>query len=522
MTYLAATAGALGAGLVLLSRSRAWLLGGFLLLAVAEAALLAGEDGVAALGGLVGSPAGVAGLAVGIAVVAALAATLARHPIAVTPLALVVAPLRPPIELGGGAFPVRLATSGELGRLWPLYLVLAAAVAALLWRVARGEPVRALPRVFALPAAAFLALVALSLLWARDPAAGADQLVFFWLPLTALLAVVAHSLVDDPRLARLLAAALLVPAAIYAAVGLVQAATGEIFFSSADLAAGNAYSSLFRVTSLFDDPSHYGRHLVLAIAVVLVALWLGRARLWPAVAVLALLGGGLWFSFSQSSMVALVAVALALALVAGDPRTRGFVGVAAAVAGAASLTLLAAQLAGGPDREVTSERSRLVEDTVAVLAGNPVVGVGVGGQPLASREEAGSSGPLRRNASHTTPLTVAAEVGLVGLAAYVALLVGAVRALAIARRRRPALGLGLAAVLLALFVHSLFYDGFFDNPITWGALGLVAAVASGTPARRGEGTVDRRPRAWAPAPAAPPQEAASRSKGGAEGALPRS
>ncbi|MBA3422324.1 MAG: hypothetical protein H0U12_10640, partial [Thermoleophilaceae bacterium] len=319
MTYLAAGAGALGPGLLLLSRSRATLLAGFLVLALAEAALLADGQFGEALASLAGSPSGLAALAIGLTLLAALAVLLVRYPIAVAPLALVAAPLRPPLELGaGGGLPLELATSGELGRLLPLYAVLAAAVLALAWRLLRGEPVRSLPRALAIPGTAFLGVVAVSILWARDPSAAADELVFFWLPFAALAAVVARAPVDDPRLARLLAAALVVPALIFAAVGLYQAAAGRVFFSSPDLAAGNAYGSLFRVTSLFDDPSHYGRHLVLAIVVVLVALWLGRTRLWPSVAVLLALGAGLWFSYSQSSMVALVATALAVALVAGD------------------------------------------------------------------------------------------------------------------------------------------------------------------------------------------------------------
>ncbi len=42
------------------------------------------------------------------------------------------------------------------------------------------------------------------------------------------------------------------------------------------------------------------------------------------------------------------------------------------------------------------------------------------------------------------------------------------------RRRAPALGLGLGAVLLALFAHSLAYSGFFEDPVTW----LTIAVAA--------------------------------------------
>jgi hypothetical protein len=41
-------------------------------------------------------------------------------------------------------------------------------------------------------------------------------------------------------------------------------------------------------------------------------------------------------------------------------------------------------------------------------------------------------------------------------------------------RRHQALGLSLAAVFLALFVHALAYSGFFEDPLTW----LVLAIAS--------------------------------------------
>jgi hypothetical protein len=478
MTYVAAGAGALAAGLLPFARSRASLLGGFVLLAAAAFALILDQRAGSMLASLLGSPAGLMALVLGLAAVLALAALLVRHPIALAPLALVVAPLRPPLEFGGAGLPVELATNGELGRLLPLYAVLAASALALLWRSLRGEPVRALPVALGGPAAAVLALASLSLVWAVDPVAARDQVAFFWLPFTALLAVVARGPVDA-RLGRLLALVVVVPAAAYAALGIIQAAVGRIFFFSPDLAAGNAYGSLFRVTSLFDDPSHYGRHLVLAIAVVLVALWLGRTRLGPSLALLALLGAGLWFSYSQSSAVALVAVALILAFMAGARRTRRLALAAGVTIAAVVALVLAVQVGGGAERSVTSERLRLAEDSAIVFTNHPVVGVGVGGQPLASRQEAGERGSLRRSASHTTPLTVAAELGLIGLVAYLALLAGAVSVLTQVRRRDPALGLGLTAALLVLFVHSLFYDGFFENPITWGVLAVAAAAGSG-------------------------------------------
>jgi hypothetical protein len=53
-----------------------------------------------------------------------------------------------------------------------------------------------------------------------------------------------------------------------------------------------------------------------------------------------------------------------------------------------------------------------------------------------------------------------------------------------------ALGIGLAAVLLALLVHSFLYAGLFEDPLTWGALGLTAAVLARD---RGQVAVDASP-----------------------------
>ena len=75
------------------------------------------------------------------------------------------------------------------------------------------------------------------------------------------------------------------------------------------------------------------------------------------------------------------------------------------------------------------------------------------------------------------PLTVASELGIVGLA-LVAWLLAVLARLALHRgARRPerlALGLGL----LAIFVHSLFYAAFFEDPLTWGLAALLVACAA--------------------------------------------
>jgi hypothetical protein len=184
---------------------------------------------------------------------------------------------------------------------------------------------------------------------------------------------------------------------------------------------------------------------------------------------------GLLFSYSQSSMAALLVVTLALALATGDRRVRGAVGLLALVAALAAGGYLASELVDGQTlNHITSDRTQRVEDTVRVIRHNPVVGVGIGGQPRASRRLLGSDQPTPNFVSHTTPLTVAAELGVIGLALYVWLLWGGLRLIAQVHRREDALGLALGASFLALFVHSLFYSGFLEDPITWVVLGVAA------------------------------------------------
>ena len=59
-----------------------------------------------------------------------------------------------------------------------------------------------------------------------------------------------------------------------------------------------------------------------------------------------------------------------------------------------------------------------------------------------------------------------------GFALYVWMLTAVCWALVLVTRTDRTLGIGLAAVLLVLFVHSLLYAGFFEDPLTWGVFGL--------------------------------------------------
>ena len=467
---IAALLGSLGVVLVILGRGRVAPLAGFALLGAAVGMLgwsLAGDE----VDLLLTRPAGIALLAAGAAAAVLIAVPLARYP-AVTPVALLaVAPFRIPVELG----------DEEAFLLLPLYLVLAASVLAFAVRVLREPAVVSVPRLLGLPLAAFAAFAAVSFLWTHDERQGAIALAFFVFPFVAGFGIVARSQVAA-WLPRALAFTLVGLGVLFAGIGLWQAQTKTIFFAR-DLEVANAYTTFFRVTSLFKDPSLYGRYLVVPIAVLLVAIWLRRGRPieWIVVAgVVAFLFAGLYFSYSQSSFVALFVVTFAVALVGAGRRLRIVLVTCAAAAALAAAGFAASVVDGQSAKEVTSGRSRLVEITLDAFRVNPVVGVGVGGQPLVSAEENGRR-TSRRSASHTTPLTVLAELGVVGFALYAWLLGAASWALVLVTRHRRLLGFGLAAVLSVLFVHSLLYAGFFEDPLTWGVLAVAAAVLSSVP-----------------------------------------
>jgi hypothetical protein len=463
-----AALGALGAPLLLLARARWALLSGL-------AAVLVAEVGLAyalvpdAPSLVVESPRYV-GLVLAMALGAAVvAAVLVRFPAAAPVLLLVAAPFRLTVELG--------RESASL--LLPLYFVLIGAAAAVAYRTLRRDSVQPIPLLIALPASAIVGLAAISLLWARDPRSGVIELLFFYLPFAALLAIVAGTPLARWT-GRALVAALLSLTALFAAVGIYEALTHTLFVGNEGVRFANAFSSYFRVTSLFKDPSVYARHLVLGMLVLLVLLWAERLRLLAGVGLMGLLAAGLYFSYSQTSFAALFVGVLAIGLIAGDAQTRRLLAVLATALAVAGGVVAVAALDGQSASRFTRDRLPLARITAPVYRDHPVIGVGVGSQPLVSGEN--SPGRRRKdNVSHTTPLTVAAELGTLGLLAYTAFVLGIGRALLLAWRRDRVLGLVLIACTTALTVHSLFYGSFFEDPFLWGVVGLCAAALAFAP-----------------------------------------
>ena len=130
--------------------------------------------------------------------------------------------------------------------------------------------------------------------------------------------------------------------------------------------------------------------------------------------------------------------------------------------------------------EITSGRANLVSQGVRIAFHHPVDGVGIGGfkKAYAERTDLKGSDP-KKAASHTTPVTVAAEEGIPGLLLLAWLVAASLAAtlLGLGRGFTSRVSLGAGLILVAIAVHSLFYNAFFEDPMTWAVFGLVGVVA---------------------------------------------
>jgi O-Antigen ligase len=452
----------------------------------------------------------------------ALAAIFRRWPI-VLPLAIVAAlPFRVPLHAGGDT----------ANLLVPLYLVIAGGVLASVAR-ARGAPpvggavggttpeealataggggspaatgpagraVLWLPRILA----AVVLLYAIQTLYSADLSKGLQDLCFFFVPFSIAYALLSD-VEWDRRLLTLALWVVAIEAVCFVIVGSVEYVSRSLFWND-QVIRSNDFHTYFRVNSVFWDPNVYGRYLALVIVVAMSALLWARERRDAVLltALVAVLWVGLVPTFSQSSFVALLAGLAVLAAVKWSLRWT-----LAAVTAAAVVGLLVVVLAGGSSKVSfsrinidTSGRANLVSGGVHLFAQRPVYGYGSGSFQRAYVEHVKRKRKAPVSVSHTEPVTIAAEQGVVGLALYAALIVTAL--LTMASRAGGAVGgptpeeasataggggspaatgsarAAVLAAFVALLVHTMAYAGFYEDPITWVLLAVGAGLASTT------------------------------------------
>ncbi|MGN6664418.1 MAG: O-antigen ligase family protein [Solirubrobacterales bacterium] len=430
-------------------------------------------------------------LAIAAIAVGALAYLFRRQQI-LLPLAVVFTlPFRVPLHAGGET----------ANLLVPLYLVIAGGVVAAFlrdWAPPRAGgadlgdhpdrgggtksatgPARRLPLVLA----AVVLLYAIQTWYSADFSKGLENVCFFLVPFTVAFALL-RDVRWDARLLRWVLIVLGVEAVAFVLIGGVEYASRSLFWND-QVIRSNEFHTYFRVNSVFWDPNVYGRYLALVTVVATAAMLWARTReaFWLLSGLILVLWLGLVPTFSQSSFLALLAGLAMLAAIRWSWRwTLGVVVVGAIGA------VLVVLLVGGSGK-ITSDRlnvdlsgrGNLVSGGVDLFGERPIQGYGSGSFQAAYREHRKNK-DLPVTASHTEPVTVAAEQGLIGLAAYIALIVVALwtlgRGLWTPRPAGPAARAAILAAFVALLVHTLAYAGFFEDPITWVLLAVGTSLAA--------------------------------------------
>ncbi len=432
----------------------------------------------------------VAGALGALLVIAALVVLMRRRADAFPLLAIVALPFRLPISADGRT----------VNLLIPLYLVVAAGVLALLLpRLLRRE----LPSLGVLEwlLVASVVLYALQALYSGDKAKAGENLAFFYVPFLLLFLLLRDVHWTPQLLLRCLGVAVAL-AVVFAGIGFVEYARKELFLNPKVVSA-NQYDNYFRVNSLFFDPNIYGRFLALVmIALTSIVLWRRRRRdVLLAAAVLLWLLAALVTSFSQSSIAALLLGLAVLAAYRWSARATIYVSLALVVL--ALLVVLAAPArwhfglkgSGGSTQNATNGRTKLIEGGLELFVKHPLQGYGSGSFQREYERNSKTGAENATSASHTIPVTVAAEQGIVGLALYLALLVVAFATLFRGAGRAPPDGgepsgglasLGaspilarqaIAACFAALVLHTFAYADFLEDPLTWTLLGIGLALA---------------------------------------------
>jgi O-antigen ligase len=336
----------------------------------------------------------------------------------------------------------------------------------------------------------FIAWAALTLLWAAHMGPGLTALSRY--APNMLLVPIAFTAVRRRRDLKLVVGAIVFGAVIAAAFGLVQPPNTSVIEST-------------RATGTVGDPNELAGALLVGLALG-AGLALARGgslalRLGGLLAI-PLCAAGIFLSASRGGLVALAALLVVGTLTAGRWRVAV---TALLVALAAGGLIYFTQLAPLPARERVlaanggSGRSELWKVGLRIARAHPVGGVGVGNFEAASPEYALRPGGIERAElifapqpfpAHNTYLQVLAEMGVPGLALFLAViaicLACALRAARLWAQRQDVTMEALARAVFLALVGTLVADFFISvmySKLLWALLALGPAMLA--MARRG-------------------------------------
>jgi O-antigen ligase len=358
----------------------------------------------------------------------------------------------------------------------------------LLGREGKAQVLRAHP-VLVYTAVAFGSLAFASVLWATD--AGVAGASAFRLAQGVLLFAIVLTAVQTPRHVAWIVWAYMTGAFLTAAVGLAGGSSAESF---------DPYAASDRLEGSIGDANELAAILVPALALAAFSLVVFRAPLarWLLFAYCALFVLALFFTESRGGLVALGVTLAAIATLSGSLRARAL-GVVLIVAALAvgyytlaappeSLARVTQFAAGGG-----TGRLDLWHIAVDMSADHPDVGVGAGNFQVQEPVYATRSITLSRpdlvvdtpKVTHNTYLNVLAELGVLGAALFLTLVLGS---LANAWRGVKALeraggydaemlARGVLIGTLGMLAALTFISAQYEKQL-WLLLGLAAALGS--------------------------------------------
>lgn len=341
-----------------------------------------------------------------------------------------------------------------------------------------------------------------SLAFAADPATGTHQV--FLLLKDGMVAVLVGMLLRRSSALRSVVWVLVAGGGVLATLSIVQFVTGSFdttLGGFAQSAVQNIYAETdnVRISGPIGDPNFYAQMLVMLVPLAydrmrdettrILRIAAGYSGTVCAVAVI--------LTFSRGAALALGVVAVALML-RYPPKLRTVIG-----AGAIALMSIPLLPPGYLERLTAlgqvgtiqagidpSIRGRTAELTAAwdMFADHPLIGVGYGNYIVRYAEYARDSGidvrSTERNA-HNLYLATAAEMGILGVIAFGAIVVGAFVALSAGRRRfremsdhrADGIGHAIALSLVGYLITSVFLHMAFAR-FAWLVIGIALAFPS--------------------------------------------
>ncbi|MDA8228041.1 MAG: O-antigen ligase family protein [Desulfitobacterium hafniense] len=331
---------------------------------------------------------------------------------------------------------------------------------------------------------AYILFGAISIIWSVDipkTIGGTVRLGVLW-----LLGMAVYYLLSKDRDFWLLPSSLSIVSIILALAGLFEIATGNYFFM------GDVYEPIGRINASFIDSNIYARFLILGIIATLVWMVISRDRLSTALglgvffvqtAALVFTGSRAgWFTFAFVLLLFVILIprkSIVFALLGG--LVLAGIGIAF---NPEQLTRLKEVTEGL--RYLSGQRQFLVSAGWDMFLNNPILGVGLGGFQKMMLTEYKDLVQYGVSLSHTSIITTASELGIIGLLILAAALVFILAQIpqALQLRRFSTEGselnnsyfLTIFAVLgiLTIFISAQGEGRFFEDPFLWILLGYLA------------------------------------------------